>query len=319
MVIVNNGASDVTMYFVLRDSTTHAPKTDVTVTDIDLYYVKERAAISSKIDCTALLAADSAHTDGGAFHVGQGMYRIDCPDEAFNGGVGKRVNLIVVCTGVDTTFFEVTLSPAVNVTLWKSATPGNLDVDGNVPTAGGGLTAQETADAVYGLTPTVEPDPGSLGAQVEALPDLIAAISQTVNSSSDSTAAGSITRRRGDSWSISMTLGAITGWTSLWFTVKNDYDDADASALLLAKLNATGLDDGLLYVNGAAASNDALASITVSNATTGAIVVAVDETITAQLTPGEYVYDVQVLNGGDVTTPDSGTFTITADVTRSVA
>lgn len=209
--------------------------------------------------------------------------------------------------------------PAVNVTLWKSATPGDLDVDGNVPTASGGLTAQETADAVYGLAPTVTPDAGSLGAQVEALPNLIAAISQTVNSSSDSTAAGSITRRRGDSWSISMTLGAITGWTSLWFTVKNDYDDADASALLLAKLNATGLDDGLLYVNGAAASNDALASITVSNATTGAIVVAVDETITAQLTPGEYVYDVQVLNGGDVTTPDSGTFTITADVTRSVA
>lgn len=125
-MIVNNGATDVSMYFVLRDATTHAPKTDVTVTDIDLYYVEERAAISAKTDCTALAAADSAHTDGGAFNVGQGMYRIDWPDAAFDGGVGKRVNLIVVCTGVDTTFFEVTLSPAVNVTTWAGvATTSN--------------------------------------------------------------------------------------------------------------------------------------------------------------------------------------------------
>ena len=85
------------------------------------------------------------------------------------------------------------------------------------------------------------------------------------------------------------------------------------------KLNATGLLDGLLYVNGAAASSDALGSITVGNATTGAIVVAVDETVTALLTPGEYAYDAQVLISGNISTPDSGTFTVTADVTRSVA
>ena len=109
---VANGSTDVTTYFVLRDSTNHAPKTDVTVTGIDLYYVEELAAISAKADVTALAGADSAHTDNYGFHVGQGLYRIDWPDTCFNGGVGKKVILIVVCTGVDTTFLEVELTGA---------------------------------------------------------------------------------------------------------------------------------------------------------------------------------------------------------------
>ena len=113
-MIVANGSTDVTTYFVLRDSTNHAPKTDVTVTDIDLYYLEQGAAMAAKVDATALDAADSAHADNKGYHCGQGLYRIDWPDEAFNGGVGKRAYLIVVCTGVDTTFLEVELSPNVN-------------------------------------------------------------------------------------------------------------------------------------------------------------------------------------------------------------
>ena len=57
---VVNGSTDVTTYFVLRDSTAHAPKTDITVTDLDLYYVTPLAAISAKADATALAVADSA-------------------------------------------------------------------------------------------------------------------------------------------------------------------------------------------------------------------------------------------------------------------
>lgn len=112
-MIVANGSTDVTTYFVLRDATTHAPKTDVTLTDVDLYYLEDGAAISAKADVTALAAADSAHGDNKAFHVGQGLYRIDWPDAAFDGGEGKKVQLVVVCTGVDTEFQEVALSPSV--------------------------------------------------------------------------------------------------------------------------------------------------------------------------------------------------------------
>ena len=50
-MLVKNGQTDVTTYyFALRDSTNHAPKTDVTVTDIDLYYV------GTKVRCRPALA-----------------------------------------------------------------------------------------------------------------------------------------------------------------------------------------------------------------------------------------------------------------------
>ncbi len=138
-------------------------------------------------------------------------------------------------------------------------------------------------------------------------------------SSSDATASGAITRKRGNTWSIALTLGAIIGYTSLWFSVKNSYDDADSAAVLQVKLNNPSAADGLLYVNGAAATDSTKASITVSNAGTGAIIIAIDETITDDIAPGTYYYDAQALIAGAVTTPDSGTFTVTADVTRSVA
>ena len=72
-MIVANGSTDVTTYFVLRDSTNHAPKTDVTITDIDLYYLEQGAAMAAKVDATALAAADSAHADNKGYHVGQGL------------------------------------------------------------------------------------------------------------------------------------------------------------------------------------------------------------------------------------------------------
>ena len=193
------------------------------------------------------------------------------------------------------------------------------------PFEGGTIDQQDIANAGL-LAPVGAAAAGSQMALTAAiledtgttLPTLITAISQTVNSSTDSTTAGAITRRRGDSWSIPMTLGAVTGYTSLWFTIKKGYDDLDSAALLHVKLNASTLLDGLLYVNGAAATSEALASITVSNAGTGAIIVAVDETVTDDLAPGSYYYDAQALIAGAVTTPDSGVFTITSDVTRSV-
>lgn len=114
-MIIPNASTDVTTYFVMRDSTNHAPKADVTVTDIDLYYQEQGAAQAAKADVTALAAADSAHADNKGYHCGNSVYRIDWPDAAFDGGVGKRVILIVVCTGCDTVYREVLLSPQVDV------------------------------------------------------------------------------------------------------------------------------------------------------------------------------------------------------------
>ena len=70
--------------------------------------------------------------------------------------------------------------------------------------------------------------------------------------------------------------------------------------------------------NGAAASDATKASIAIVDASTGSVLVTVDETITDDLTPGEYVYDAQTLISSATATPETGTFTVTADVTRSV-
>lgn len=113
-MIVQSGKTNVTTYVVLKDSTTHAPNASVTVTTIDVYYIKELAAITAKVDCTALALATTAHTDGGAFNCGQGEYRIDWPDVAFSGTPGTKVTLIVVCASIDTVFIDVEISPSVS-------------------------------------------------------------------------------------------------------------------------------------------------------------------------------------------------------------
>lgn len=111
-----NGSTSVTEYFVLRDSTTHAPKTDVTIADIDIYYQPSGAAQSAKADLTALDAADSAWDDNKGYHCGNGVYRIDWPNAAFDGGIDTEVILIVVCSGVDTEYLRVQLTASIGVT-----------------------------------------------------------------------------------------------------------------------------------------------------------------------------------------------------------
>ena len=157
-----NGATDVTEYFVMRDSTTHAPKTDVTITDIDIYYQEQGAAQSAKADLTALAAANSAHADNKGYHCGNAVYRIDWPDAAFDGGAGKSVILIVVCTGCDTIYREIQLSPPVDIIAISgdSTAADNLEAaaDGTGYNLGGGdivaasVTAGVTASTVSDKT-----------------------------------------------------------------------------------------------------------------------------------------------------------------------
>lgn len=205
---------------------------------------------------------------------------------------------------------EETVPAAVNVTYSAGvAVSGRLAEATDIPAAVDVslLALEATAQAVLLDTSTTLP----------AL--LTSTLASFVNTySTDATTAGSITRRRGDSWTIvPAALGVLTGYTSLWLTIKRSHDDADSASVLHVKKNASGLLDGLLYLNGAASTSN-LASITVTDALTGVISIAVDEAATKELAPGEYYYDIQTLISGNVSTPDSGTFTVTADVTRSV-
>src|SRR5574343_814342 len=160
-----------------------------------------------------------------------------------------------------------------------SHTATTITLDDTIPGAGTfwllpatGLSAQQTRDAMKLAPSAGAPAAGSVDAHLDALaleataqailedtgttlPTAIAVVDANVDlllamdtSTTDATTAGAISRRRGNSWSIPLTIGAITGYTSLWFTIKSSHDDADASALLQIKLNASGLSEGLLYV-----------------------------------------------------------------------
>ena len=125
-----------------------------------------------------------------------------------------------------------------------------------------------------------------------------------------------LTIKRGDSLSASITgLGALTGYTTIWFTVKNQMSDADSESII-----QIDTDTGLVYLNAEAAANAANGSITIDDAVAGDITITLDESETDDLVPhrGLY-YDVQMLNGGDVTTLTEGLCRIAGDVTRSIS
>ena len=130
------------------------------------------------------------------------------------------------------------------------------------------------------------------------------------------TTAGEITRRRGDSWEITLADLSLEGRTEVWFTLKRGYDYPDDAALL--QITETG---GLVRLHGAAveAGEAAKAGIVVS-ANNDTVTISVEAAITAQLATGTFQYDLQWKNAtGDIYTVSLGTFTISGDVTRATS
>lgn len=104
---------------------------------------------------------------------------------------------------------------------------------------------------------------------------------------------------RGDTKNINLTFTDgttpldITG-SSVWMTVKNSTNDADADAILQKEVTSH------------------------TDPTQGETTVTVDPSDTSGKEPGEYSYDIQLVqSGGEVSTVLYGDFTITADITRS--
>ena len=124
-----------------------------------------------------------------------------------------------------------------------------------------------------------------------------------------------ITCTRGDSFSASLTdVGALTGYSKVYFTVKKDKDDADAVSIIQIEKTA-----GLKYIDGGTATTAANGTLTITDEATGDITIALDEAETAKLDGGVYYYDVQIVrSAGTVSTLTSGNFTVSADVTRAV-
>lgn len=97
-------------------------------------------------------------------------------------------------------------------------------------------------------------------------------------------------------------------------TCKSKLSHLDSQAIFQVEL--TG---GLLYLNGVTTTTTN-ASMTVTDAATGAIDVLMKAAATAELIPNVYEYDLQGMTAtGVVNTIGEGDLTVTGDVTRAVA
>jgi len=130
-----------------------------------------------------------------------------------------------------------------------------------------------------------------------------------------------ITIRRGDTLDLDlMYLGDMTGWTKVWFTVKDDTDDTDAQAVIqIVESNPGVATDGLLYIMGAAPTALGNGSITVNNVVAGNITIALAAVESAKLDNcGSFMYDVQFQTATATTTLASDYASIVGDITRTV-
>lgn len=128
-----------------------------------------------------------------------------------------------------------------------------------------------------------------------------------------------ITIQRGDTLSAALSnIGSLVGYVTVDFTVKSDLDDEDDDAILRIRLNASGLNDGLLIVNSVTATSEADGSITITDEPTGDITISLAASVTDDLEEGSYTYDVQLITATAVTTRTSGICKVVRDVTRAV-
>jgi hypothetical protein len=152
--------------------------------------------------------------------------------------------------------------------------------------------------------------------------DIWAYATRTLTQSAASVAAAlsgsDITILRGDTVSVTLTgLGNISARTALYFTVKENVNGgADSDARI--QVTESG---GLVVLNGSASGLTASdASVTVTNANTGALTLLLKPNLTKQLAAQENLrYDIQMVTATGVTTLTEGDCAIAADVTRAVS
>ena len=219
---------------------------------------------------------------------------------------------------IDTLPVEIGATGVLNVTLSIAEMTADIVTVAFCDAAG-----DEWQDAVVDIYTETDQQTNIIAAIWAGVSAVWAYATRTLTSSAASTTAtvsgSAITAHRGDTLTASLTgLGALTGYTSLWFTVKGLATQTDAESTIQIKKNTSGVGDGLLYINGAAATYSTDGSITIDDDAAGDITITLDESMTDDLAPNNYSYDVQVLNGGAVTTLTYETFTVPADVTRSI-
>ena len=263
-------------------------------------------------------------TDGACTEIGDGLYRYLLA----SGTVDAAAEYVAVFhTATDTV--DAQDIPA----MWVIDRAGTEKLDTGITLADDAITASKfdestafplkSADTGATQVARVGADSDTLEtlsdeiATVKAKTDLLDVSSVTVNSPISGT---TITILRGDTLEVSISdLGSLASYVSLDFTVKGSKSDADTEALIRIRLNATGLADGLLVLNGATPSSADDGSIAITDAAAGDITITLAASCTDDLATGTYAYDVQLIEADEVSTLTSGKATVIADVTRAVA
>lgn len=138
--------------------------------------------------------------------------------------------------------------------------------------------------------------------------------------STESTTTSKITRTRGSTWTITISGLSVSGYTTIDFVLKGNEDDVDTDAILWVRKNASGSNDGLLRINGAAISSP-YASTDASIAVAGdsaSVTITVKPIATANIDADRYAHTLQTLISSVVDEPSSGTFVVSGDIARTV-
>jgi hypothetical protein len=123
--LIANNAKDQSISVVILNSNGD-PNSNVDVTTLDVYIQLDGAHPQS--DGTTLTEHTNdydGHQDWYAKHMGNGLVRIDIPDANLADGAGSLLTYIVRSTASDAnSYYEVQLTPPVDVNLWDESTNG---------------------------------------------------------------------------------------------------------------------------------------------------------------------------------------------------
>lgn len=184
--LIKKGSTDIALYFFITDSTAFTPETGITVTDLDMQYVRTLTAPSAKVDAIISDADLTTHVDNKIVEVDAtdqpGLYMACFPDAAFATGV-ESVILSVTGAGFHPVHMEIQLvdfDPEDATRLGLTALPNaNADAAGGLPISdAGGLdidtklanTNEVTVARMGALTDWID------GGRLDLLLDLIKAI-----------------------------------------------------------------------------------------------------------------------------------------------
>jgi len=245
------------------------------------------------------------------------------PDNASVGAIKTKTDQLVFTTPnkVDA---SATIDPTGLATSAALATVDGIVDDIKAKTDQLVFTTPNRVDA----SATVDPTGIATSAELEAVDDKVDAIKAKTDaldvssvSFVTSVVGSTITILRGDTWDDGhlLALGDLSQYVSIDFTVKRHSYDTDDEAIIRIRKNASGLNDGLVRLNGAAHTVGADGYITIDDLVAGNITPILKANVTDDLEPGTYYYDAQLITAAEITTKTSGTYLVTPDITRLVA